>query len=248
MARLVVYTNSFPCPDMFRWARWLDQHPVEHEVRDIAFDESARCELRRLVGTESVPTLVITEDDSDDLVAPPEPLGGRRTRATDRGSMLSEPRGDQIAPFLLRHGIRVPGYEVEATPSSEATTAVAPSTRRDATHEVTVYPIAGPQLFFRIPDSFCRECDMTLHLVERVAEDFADVRVTVKPWLNHLVEALWRGGWHAPVVTIDGRVFSQGVVPDERTFRARLNALTSNTGSIASSTTPTEATEATEAR
>jgi hypothetical protein len=37
-----------------------------------------------------------------------------------------------------------------------------------------------------------------------------------------VVEALLKGGWHAPVVTIDGRVFSQGVVPDPERLRAAL--------------------------
>ncbi|MDP6605846.1 MAG: hypothetical protein QF664_06260 [Dehalococcoidia bacterium] len=37
-----------------------------------------------------------------------------------------------------------------------------------------------------------------------------------------MLDALKRGGWHAPVVTIDGKVFSQGVVPDERELRLAL--------------------------
>ena len=218
MARLVVYGRSTPCPDMFQWAGWLRRHPVEHEALDVATDAEARRQLRELVGSEAVPTLVIAEDHRRVPVGPPEPLAGRRTRATDRGTVLSEPRLEQIAPFLERHGIAVPGDAPEQPRR-------APNAGASATHEVTVYPIAGRQLFFRIPDSFCRECDFTLSLVERVAADFDDVRVTVKPWLNHLFDALWRGGWHAPVVTIDGRVFSQGVVPDEETFRGALERL-----------------------
>lgn len=84
---------------------------------------------------------------------------------------------------------------------------------------VTIYPIAGRQLFFRVPDSFCRECELALRAVARAVgeldpagESFA---VQVKPWLNNLIQALRRGGWHPPVVTINGRLFSQGVVPDE---------------------------------
>ena len=220
MARLVVYGRSTPCPDMFQWARWLQRHPVEHEALDIATDAEARAELRALVGSEAVPTLVIAEDGRRVPVGPPEPLAGRRTRATDRGTVLSEPRLEQIAPFLARHGIAVLGE-----PEADRPRPAAPVSAGFPRHEVTVYPIAGRQLFFRIPDSFCRECDFTLSMVERVAADFADVRVTVKPWLNHLFEALWRGGWHAPVVTIDGRVFSQGIVPDETEFRGQLEML-----------------------
>jgi glutaredoxin len=226
MSRLVVYVRSLPCPDMLEWARWIRQHPVTHEVRDITFDPEAQRELRALVGFESVPTLVITEDGRFVPVGPPEPLAGRRTRATDRGTVISEPRLEQIAPFLLRHGIEVPGLDAGApAPGPRTEVLSAREMARPPGHEVTVYPIAGRQLFFRVPDSFCRECDSTLSLVERVAADFGDVRVIVKPWLNHLFDALWRGGWHAPVVTIDGRVFSQGVVPDEAAFRGELAAL-----------------------
>ncbi len=221
VTKLVVYGRSTPCPDMFQWARWLQAHPVAHEARDIATDPEARAELRALVGSEAVPTLVIVETQGAMPVEPPEPSAGRRTRGTDRGTLISEPRVDQIAPFLLRHGIAVPGV-TDSQPTATPADGLAIESRERAAHEVTVYPIAGRQLFFSVPDSFCRECDFTMNLVERVAADFGDVRVTVKPWLNHLFEALWRGGWHAPVVTIDGQVFSQGAVPDESAFRGAL--------------------------
>ncbi len=90
---------------------------------------------------------------------------------------------------------------------------------------ITVYPISGRQLFFRVPHSWCEECDLTIRLVERVVDDLdGDFDVHVKPWFNHLFDALRRGGWHAPVVTIDGRIFSQGVVPDERELRSAIRA------------------------
>lgn len=46
------------------------------------------------------------------------------------------------------------------------------------------------------------------------AED--SVTVAVKPWLNNLLGCLLRGSWHPPVITINGRRFSQGVVPDRQ--------------------------------
>lgn len=85
---------------------------------------------------------------------------------------------------------------------------------------VTVYPITGKQLFFRVPHSRCEECDLAPpSLVRRVAEEIGDIEVRVKAWFSRLLDALRRGGWHAPVLTIDGRVFSQGVVPDEARLR-----------------------------
>lgn len=90
---------------------------------------------------------------------------------------------------------------------------------------VTIYPITGRQLGpLSVPHRFCEECNLTINLVRRVVADVGprDVTVVVKPWLRHLFDALRRGGWHAPVVTIDGKVFSQGVVPDADALRKRL--------------------------
>jgi hypothetical protein len=90
---------------------------------------------------------------------------------------------------------------------------------------VTVYPITGRQLGpLSIPHRFCEECNLTISLVRRVVAELGreDIEVVVKPWLRHALDALRRGGWHAPVVTIDGKVFSQGLVPDAAALRKSL--------------------------
>jgi hypothetical protein len=90
---------------------------------------------------------------------------------------------------------------------------------------VTVYPITGRQLGpLSIPHRFCEECNLTISRVRQVVAELGrdDIDVQIKPWLRHAVDALRRGGWHAPVVTIDGRVFSQGIVPDGEGLRAAL--------------------------
>ena len=87
---------------------------------------------------------------------------------------------------------------------------------------VTVYPMTGRQLFLNVPHSICEECDLTVRLVQRVASDLPDVEVRIKPWFNHLFDALRRGGWHPPVVTINGKITTQGVVPDEDGLRRAL--------------------------
>ena len=87
---------------------------------------------------------------------------------------------------------------------------------------VTVYPMTGRQLFFTVPHAICEECDLTVRLVQRVAADLPDVEVRIKPWFNHLFDALRRGGWHPPVVTINGKITTQGVVPDEAELRDAL--------------------------
>jgi hypothetical protein len=82
---------------------------------------------------------------------------------------------------------------------------------------ITVYPITGRQVGpFGIRHRFCGECDLTITAVRRLVADLRDddLQIEIKPWLRHALEALRRCGWHPPVVVIDGRVFSQGVVPD----------------------------------
>jgi hypothetical protein len=98
------------------------------------------------------------------------------------------------------------------------------SKQSEGRRKMVVYPITGRQFWFlSVPHSWCRECDLTIRAVSSVAAEVGDtVEVEVKPWLRHVVEALLKGGWHAPVVTIDGRVFSQGVVPDPERLRAAL--------------------------
>ena len=87
---------------------------------------------------------------------------------------------------------------------------------------VTVYPMTGRQLFFNVPHKICEECDLTVRLVQRVASELPQVEVRIKPWFNNIFDALRRGGWHPPVVTINGRIATQGIVPDEDEFRRTL--------------------------
>lgn len=103
------------------------------------------------------------------------------------------------------------------------------SSQADIEHEVTVYPMTGRQLFFTVPHSVCEECDLTVRLVQRVAAESPGVQVRVRPWFRHGLKALLRGGWHPPIVTIDGRVFSQGIVPDEERLRSALGSALGST-------------------
>ncbi len=87
--------------------------------------------------------------------------------------------------------------------------------------EILIYRITGKQFFFNVPDAMCEECELTVGLTKKVLLELGvgkgDTRVnlTVKPWWEHSVEALSKGGWHAPVLMIDGKIFSQGVVPNK---------------------------------
>ena len=90
---------------------------------------------------------------------------------------------------------------------------------------ITLFPIAGKQFFFNVPNSWCRECDLTHKLIEKIATDFKDIEVEVKPWLENLPGVLIHGGWHPPVVLVNGKLFSQGIVPNEHMLKNHLRGL-----------------------
>lgn len=92
--------------------------------------------------------------------------------------------------------------------------------------DVTVYRITGRQWIIDAPERFCEECDLTVHVVRRVVEGLEDVdaRLTVRPWMLWFWKPLLRGGWHAPIVTVNGRILSQGVVPSDDKVRTAILA------------------------
>ncbi len=81
--------------------------------------------------------------------------------------------------------------------------------------EIVVYRITGRQGFITIPHRYCEECDLTVRVAGNLVAELGDpgVRLTVRPWLRWFWRPIWRGGWHAPIVTVNGRVVTQGIVP-----------------------------------
>ncbi len=89
---------------------------------------------------------------------------------------------------------------------------------------VTLYRWAGRKLFWEIRGE-CAECDVSLRLIRRLLEtEFAGspVRFEVKNWLDHLFASLLRGGWHPPVVLVNGKLYSQGDVPKVDGLKQRI--------------------------
>jgi len=79
---------------------------------------------------------------------------------------------------------------------------------------ITMYRWAGCKFGITIK-SRCAECDInTAILKDMEKKEFAnvDVAIEIKPWLTYVWESLRKGGWHAPVIMIEDRIFTQGIV------------------------------------
>jgi glutaredoxin len=77
---------------------------------------------------------------------------------------------------------------------------------------ITLYRWAGRfgPLNIKIP---CGECALTRDVIEdTLANELADIPVELqlRDWLSHWWQPLLKGGWHAPIVMVEGRVISQG--------------------------------------
>ena len=77
--------------------------------------------------------------------------------------------------------------------------------------EITVYIVTGYHGKLRIPENFCRECNLFVRAADQAAEAVdADVRVTVRSWWTHVLGALRHGGYHPPVMVVGDRRLCQG--------------------------------------
>jgi hypothetical protein len=93
---------------------------------------------------------------------------------------------------------------------------------------IVIYRITGKQFFFDVPHEWCEECELTVGLTKNVLRELGvgandpRVRLTVKPWIQFSLQALSKGGWHAPVLLINDVIFTQGIVPNKAKLKAKL--------------------------
>ena len=87
--------------------------------------------------------------------------------------------------------------------------------------DITVYRITGKQLFFKVPDSFCDVTDPVLSAVRQVLAEMGrtDIRVKVRPYLNHLPAALLRGVYHPPRFSSGNMSFPKALSPTNRSLK-----------------------------
>ena len=105
MSRLLMYTRQTTCPDQALARHCLQEFNLTPIEINISQQADAAQTLLELVGSLSVPTLVIA-DDNDQPIGPPLPIApGRSVRNVDRGSIISEPTRDGLRAFLVKHGL-----------------------------------------------------------------------------------------------------------------------------------------------
>jgi len=76
---------------------------------------------------------------------------------------------------------------------------------------VTIYVVTGRHGILKIPESFCKECNMFFHAAEEASQDLDfDVDIRVRSWWTSFLIPLIKGGYHAPIMMVDGSVLAQG--------------------------------------
>ena len=78
--------------------------------------------------------------------------------------------------------------------------------------QITIYRWGGDwgPFHIKIP---CGECALTKDIVmDTLEHELAGLNVEVKiiDWLNFWWQPLMKGGWHAPIVMVEGKIISQG--------------------------------------
>lgn len=89
---------------------------------------------------------------------------------------------------------------------------------------IQIYKVTGKQLFFEVPSKICEECDLLVNMTKKVVDEISDDRIgiEVKPWLNNFLYAILKQALHPPVLLINGKVFSQGMIPDKNKLKQRI--------------------------
>lgn len=78
--------------------------------------------------------------------------------------------------------------------------------------KILVYRWAGKWGPFKV-NIPCGECTLTGDIIrDTIDNELAGIPVTfeTRDWLSNWWQPLWKGGWHAPIVLVDGKIIAQG--------------------------------------
>ena len=77
---------------------------------------------------------------------------------------------------------------------------------------IQVYRWAGSWGPFKV-NIPCGECSLTKDIIQDTIDsdlNGIDVQIDMRDWLSEWWKPLPKGGWHAPIVMVDGKIISQG--------------------------------------
>ena len=87
---------------------------------------------------------------------------------------------------------------------------------------VTIYKFEGKFFPFEIKQE-CGECNLSLRIIKDVIKEFGkDIEFLELPWLTNWYKPIWKGGWHAPIVMVNNKILSQGIVVDRDELRSKI--------------------------
>jgi len=92
--------------------------------------------------------------------------------------------------------------------------------------QITVYRFTGKHGIFVIPKEWCQECDLLIALVQDVVKELPlskKATIKIRPWfLWAWLPLVLHGAWHAPILIINGKLISQGILPTRKELRDAL--------------------------
>lgn len=82
---------------------------------------------------------------------------------------------------------------------------------------IEIYVVTGFHGFLNIPESFCKECNMFYQAAKQAAQSTdSEIEISVKSYWTRFLRPLIKGGYHPPVMLVNGELVAQGYdVPDE---------------------------------
>ena len=106
---LVMYTRTIGCPFVSIAKRVLGECGVPYREVFIDQDPVARDRVREWTGFLSVPTLVVVYPGGLMPISAPVPLPANTSpQGINRGSMITEPRDQQLLDWLQQNGLIAP--------------------------------------------------------------------------------------------------------------------------------------------
>ena len=85
----------------------------------------------------------------------------------------------------------------------------------------------GSFIFYKVKET-CLECELTYSILHRLqAELFTgkDIRIITKPFFNNFIPLLFRNGFKPPLIYVNRKLFSSGVVPNTEKLLQRIDKI-----------------------